>query len=500
MQKIKNNLSKNLIYFFVLIQILFDFLRTTEFVNIEVFNLSILELINTTFIILIFLITIFKNPHNIKKYILYFIVLIIYLGLHYYNTTLFNLSAYKNQNPNFLIESYHILITYGIPLLMLFSIMNTKVKKEDILKLLNYLALGISLVIIILNVFKLAKVAYGDGQVKYSIFNWFTYNGGNYEELTSKGWFFSTNQISAILFTLFPLTILSLLNEKKIINYVIAILQVIAMYMLGTKVATLGMFLSLVAIILINIFVPLIKGDKIEFKKNYPILIIFLLALLIFPISPLGYKYLKMETNKESIELTPDLEKITKLNCDSKQVINEEKDFIKEMVTKYQVEAHIPSYILNSYPVEYDYQYWCRFFQREEFPINDFRVMKNNILQSIYSRNNNKLDKYLGMGYSLGFTYNEQDYYYQFYIYGILGILVLVGPFYLISILGGILILKNFKLKLNVTNVTILMTPFMGLLVGFMSGHVLERTFPMIVVAIVTGLSYRYITETKKNA
>ena len=260
------------------------------------------------------------------------------------------------------------------------------------------------------------------------------------------------------------------------------------------------MFLSLVAIILINIFVPLIKGDKIEFKKNYPILIIFLLALLIFPISPLGYKYLKMETNKESIELTPDLEKITKLNCDSKQVINEEKDFIKEMVTKYQVEAHIPSYILNSYPVEYDYQYWCRFFQREEFPINDFRVMKNNILQSIYSRNNNKLDKYLGMGYSLGFTYNEQDYYYQFYIYGILGILVLVGPFYLISILGGILILKNFKLKLNVTNVTILMTPFMGLLVGFMSGHVLERTFPMIVVAIVTGLSYRYITETKKNA
>ena len=132
MQKIKNNLSKNLIYFFVLIQILFDFLRTTEFVNIEVFNLSILELINTTFIILIFLITIFKNPHNIKKYILYFIVLIIYLGLHYYNTTLFNLSAYKNQNPNFLIESYHILITYGIPLLMLFSIMNTKVKKEDI--------------------------------------------------------------------------------------------------------------------------------------------------------------------------------------------------------------------------------------------------------------------------------------------------------------------------------------------------------------------------------
>ena len=473
MQKIKNNLSKNLIYFFVLIQILFDFLRTTEFVNIEVFNLSILELINTTFIILIFLITIFKNPHNIKKYILYFIVLIIYLGLHYYNTTLFNLSAYKNQNPNFLIESYHILITYGIPLLMLFSIMNTKVKKEDILKLLNYLALGISLVIIILNVFKLAKVAYGDGQVKYSIFNWFTYNGGNYEELTSKGWFFSTNQISAILFTLFPLTILSLLNEKKIINYVIAILQVIAMYMLGTKVATLGMFLSLVAIILINIFVPLIKGDKIEFKKNYPILIIFLLALLIFPISPLGYKYLKMETNKESIELTPDLEKITKLNCDSKQVINEEKDFIKEMVTKYQVEAHIPNYV---------------------------RVMKNNILQSIYSRNNNKLDKYLGMGYSLGFTYNEQDYYYQFYIYGILGILVLVGPFYLISILGGILILKNFKLKLNVTNVTILMTPFMGLLVGFMSGHVLERTFPMIVVAIVTGLSYRYITETKKNA
>ena len=87
MQKIKNNLSKNLIYFFVLIQILFDFLRTTEFVNIEVFNLSILELINTTFIILIFLITIFKNPHNIKKYILYFIVLIIFLGLHYYNTT-----------------------------------------------------------------------------------------------------------------------------------------------------------------------------------------------------------------------------------------------------------------------------------------------------------------------------------------------------------------------------------------------------------------------------
>ena len=218
--KLKNNLDKILIYFFVLIQIIFDMLRTTSIVNFEIFGLSILELTNLVLVFLIFLIVLIKNPKHIKVYIIYFIILGIYMCLHYYNTTLFNIDAYKRQTPNFLSESYHILITQGIPLIMLLSIMNTKVSKEDITKLLTYLAFGISIFIVSLNILKLANLGYGSGQIKYTIFDWLTYNNNDYTALTSKGWFSSTNQISAILFMLLPITILLAFKERKGKNYI----------------------------------------------------------------------------------------------------------------------------------------------------------------------------------------------------------------------------------------------------------------------------------------
>ena len=73
--KLKNNLDKILIYFFVLIQIIFDMLRTTSIVNFEIFGLSILELTNLVLVFLIFLIVLIKNPKHIKVYIIYFIIL-----------------------------------------------------------------------------------------------------------------------------------------------------------------------------------------------------------------------------------------------------------------------------------------------------------------------------------------------------------------------------------------------------------------------------------------
>ena len=125
--------------------------------------------------------------------------------------------------------------------------------------------------------------------------------------------------------------------------------------------------------------------------------------------------------------------------------------------------------------------------------------MKTNILNSIYQKNNNKYDKWLGMGYTINYLYTEKDYSFQFYIYGIIGIIVLIGPFYFIILKNGIHILKDIKQKATIENLMLLMAPLVGLLTAYFSGHILERSFPMLIIAILTALSTKAIYEKEKD-
>ena len=491
-------LEKILIAIFIFIQIILDMLRKTNFVNIEILNISILELINIFLVLGIFGIVFLKNIKSLKKYILYFIILFLYLVLHYYNTTLFSAEAYPLQQANFLIETFHIFITYIIPFILLISIQESSIKKKDLIDIIKYFAFFMSFLIVILNFFKLSYQAYDNGNIiKYNFFDWFTYQGDNYYELTSKGLFYSGNQISAILLICLPITLLALYQEKKVKNYFFLGIQILAMYMLGTKVASLGIFLVFLAFFLIYIFSNLIT--KKEMQPIARIVTFAVVACACFLISPLGINYRMEKTESyEDLNKNPDFLKIYQLNCNSSD-LEKEREFIKQFIINYKESLNIPDYIYEAYPTELDLKYWCVFLHNEELPKNDYRIMKTNILNSIYQKNNNKYDKWLGMGYTINYLYTEKDYSFQFYIYGIIGIIVLIGPFYFIILKNGIHILKDIKQKATIENLMLLMAPLVGLLTAYFSGHILERSFPMLIIAILTALSTKAIYEKEKD-
>lgn len=489
-------LEKILIATFILIQIVLDMLRNTNFVNIEILNISILELINITLVLTIFIIALIKNKKNIKKYILYFLILGIYFILHHYNTTLFNQSAYSNQNPNFFIETYHIFINFVIPILTMFSICESHIKKKDLITIIKYFAFISSFLIVILNIFKFSYQSYDNGEfIKYNLFDWLTYNGNNYYELTSKGLFNSGNQMSAILLMCLPITLLSLYKEKSLKHYIFLSFNILAMYMLGTKVASIGVMLVFLYFFFVYIFCHLTNKKKLKPLNN--IIVYSIIACSIFLISPLAISYRMTEVvYYEDNSKNEDYQKMYSLNCNSN--LNQEKEFILNYIETYRDNLNIPDYILESYPVSDDLNYWCTFLNNKNLPINDYRVMKTNILNKIYKNNNNQYDKLLGMGNTLNFIYTEKDYIYQFYLYGIIGLIILIGPFYLVIIKNGIKILSNLKKLATIDNLMIIISPLLGLLIAYLSGHILERAFPLFIVAVLCSLSYKSINEKIK--
>lgn len=196
-----------------------DMLRTTNFKNIEVFNLALIELINIVLIGISFILTFFKiEKKKFIKIFVYFVILGIYIYLHYKNVLLFDKNIFQKANPNFFIETFYIIRVYLMPIVLMFILYENKdiFSKDYYFKIIKVIVSVICLSILILNILKLSYISYSETKefVKYNIFDYFKCRS-NYKLLTSRGWFDSANEISAILFMIFPINVYLFFKEQK---------------------------------------------------------------------------------------------------------------------------------------------------------------------------------------------------------------------------------------------------------------------------------------------
>ena len=104
-----------------------DMLRTTNFKNIEVFNFALIELINIVLIGISFILTFFKiEKKKFIKIFVYFVILGIYIYLHYKNILMFDKNIFQKANPNFLIETFYIIRVYLMPIVLMFILCENK--------------------------------------------------------------------------------------------------------------------------------------------------------------------------------------------------------------------------------------------------------------------------------------------------------------------------------------------------------------------------------------
>ena len=506
METIKKLVSKirlnYLVIIFFILQPIIDMYRTFFQDTISILGLAIEEVINIVYIGVMFVLIIYhvilieKRIKSLVKYAVYLLTVGIYMILHCINITKFNSNIYESANINFITEIYYIIRAYIIPIVLIYVIYHTYLTQKDFNKIIIPVTIIISGSIFITNLLGVSLVAYNAENVKIegNIFKWFSLTGNsNFAAYTSKGFFNSANQISALLFSLAPIVIKEAITKNKIRYYVLVAIQSISMIMIGTKTASFGILLILALMIFVTLFLYIIKLEKnINIKICIPILLLITMGTYaLYYTSPSRLKYCLEKTEREVVR--EDVGEITEEAKEEKK-INTLEDYIKTYAYNY----YIQDWFIEIYPVHNDEEFWNAIITRDKQLNIDNRNFKVNMINRIIDKNKNKLDSILGIGYTSNIPYTERDYIYQYYIFGAVGAILLIGIY--IGILGYCIvkILKDYKEKLNLENCSIAIAICCMLIAGYLSGHVWGMLINMYFISLYTGILLYNVKKPKE--
>lgn len=194
------------------------------------------------------------------------------------------------------------------------------------------------------------------------------------------------------------------------------------------------------------------------------------------------------EMDEEQIRYYENLKRDSKIfkKLDADVLDEEQKAFVLQYMKDYCGFFGISPFIIENYADADHAYFWTNYLQKT--PNNDYRVLKTMIFEDICRNNDNPLDKYLGLGYTLNYIYTEADYTHQFYSYGLLGVLVLIGPYFWALVYALCQAIRKFKDMFTLESAMYFSAPVLGLCVAKFSGHVLERQLPLLVVGMVMSI------------
>ena len=515
-----------LLILFVVIQPLLDiyYLYTDKVVNMIGFSPStIIRVIITALLVLLTLVTL-RNKKRWIFIISYIVIVGIYTILHVLNANSFYSLVPGNFGYSLAGELFYI-VRLMIPLSILFITYNMNISSDDFEKAIITILLLIAGTIVITNIFKVSLNSYTNETIKANIFGWFmgAYDKYNYSSLASKGIFNFANQIAALLVLLLPAMLAIYTKKSTVTNLFIIIITIIAMIMLGTKVALFGAIIEVFVFIAILIFMRIFKKEKTINKKN--MLMIGLSILVIgglFMKSPAINREIvarqvrinnsKIEVkgvedqSKEKIKTEPqkkdpldnidiiENENIDKLENKGMEQVTQpskgDKDAMIEYIEKNYKNLMVnEQFITQSYPYQYDPEFWVEIINLPVVDRLDWRNLEQRMLQRVMDINDNPMDKYLGITFVR--TQNifnlERDFLSQYYSIGILGVLVFLGPYIILPLICFIKMLMNFKEKFNIVSTSLCFAVLFALGVSYYSGNVIDALTVTIIMAFILG-------------
>ncbi len=520
------------IMIFLIIQPFVDIYRSLIGNKLEIFNISLVEIFNFVCIFYLLIISIYKYKNEILKYIksnkikviVISLIYVLFFVFHCINVLNFNTNILTGSSNNIFIEIYYILRTYILCLLLLMVVLFNKLGSYKIIKTLSFISFFISILIVLSNIFCIGFSSYNyyssnNYIIKGNIFSWFNnLNSINADSYTTKSFFYSTNQLSIMLFCLLIISILNIKISKTKSLYFTLIIKIVAMLMLSTKVCGLGVLLILGIAILIELLLPIIKKEKINFRLVFYFVLLIMVYLPLFINSPVYYKtqkYIENESQSEAIidsnenddeiiddeiiddEIIDDEiidENINNRKYDIFTLANkekltkmEEKIFIRELI-KYRPNLGIHIEYINLYPVQDNIDFWKYVVTLPQNERVNFRKFKTIIYQDVLNKNENKIsDIIFGIGYVSNFPYLEMDYIGQMIYFGIYGTLILIAPFIFCTIYYSIYLIKSyitngFRKTVNYKQIYILFSIGSYFLLSLITGHGFGNIFPMCIL------------------
>lgn len=458
-----------LVKLFIILQPIFDMV-TFFMLDMLGANITFGILIRMVFMLISLTYIFFGNENPYKGIILtYIISLLFVLG-----TSLIINYFYK---PTFIFISEVQWVTkisyFTVMLVSLFLLLtSTKAKgtSHDIIKA-TYIAMFILSISILVSVIT---------NTSSNTYEWVLYG--------YKGWFFSGNEIGAIISITFPLiTLYSIKKTKTIRDYkywMPTLLVAIIGFFLGTKVGFLSVSLTLLLTSLILIIKMLRKQVSVRYSGIF-IGATILIVIVISPFSP-GIQNFSVDMpipEKDKIIEEPDLTDENPLpdydedeNTDTNN--NSTEDEVRELPGV--LDSKIVNKVLSSRHFYFTRQY--------------FQFTEANILQKLF-----------GMGYSGNYVNTmktiEMDILDVFFSFGIVGSSLIFMPFLIGIFFIAKLIFTSFDFFYKIDNILLLISMSLGIGVSIIAGHVMfapaVSLYFSIPIAILLVESIRKLQEIK---
>lgn len=482
MKKIQDErLLRKIFFVFLIIQPILDcYLLYTDAV-IGFFHFSPTTIIRLLIIAFLFILLFFnrRSIANLKIIGIYGGVLLAYILAHHFIASGIDNSGYKTFSYSFVTEMFYI-IRMLLPIAVIFITYKLKPTKEEVIKLFLIVSAAISVIIVGSNIIMLSRTSYGSGFIKANVFHWFFNTEFMPKDLASKGWFNSANQISGLMYILFPICLYSLTEKITKSRLVITFMTMLSMIMLGTRVASYGWALMIVMVIVLYLFFTVIKKIKFEGKKFGCLFVLLALGCLIMTHAPI------VNTG-------------TVYNEDEKlQKMKDGKVSTKKML-KYIGMNEI--YYEEIYPYEEHEDFW-------EYVVYDVpatqRVGNRNsqqlITDDVAATYETVLTSTFGIGYSRfinAYLYLEKDFVVQYHTIGIVGILLFLVPYIIIA---GYYAFRKLKEKsFALFNSIMLAVLILPLCISYFSGHIVDELIITIYLGFIAGYLLSEGRKEKEN-
>ena len=466
----KKNLNlKNFIILFIIILPIFD---------LVFFYNKITTLIKIIFVLTLFIITLikYKDKKSIILFLIYFLIILLYFFIHNYHCTTLKIIEYNT----FKELLYFIKMT--TPFIFMYVVYKNILKANEINFIYKALILFISGSIVLSNLLCISLKSYTVGLIPTNIFHWFldAYENYNYMDLASKGWFYFANHIIAILIMFIPIMfyIYNKKNNKR--NLILFILLFLSLIMLGNKTSVFGSYIIIISILLLYLIFTKILKTEIFIKKIFLNLIII---ILIYPIfiyhSP---AYARVITKEGTLQNY-------KYNEPSKQTK------YSYILDNYKGKKIPEQFIMDSYSYKEDPDFWIKIFQYPESQRINYRFLEEQMLKRVIERNNNKYDKYFGIGYDrqMNIFNLEIDYKSQYYSVGLIGLIIFIFPYFLLL---GYFIIKIFNSKkFTLLNLLLIYSICLLLSIAYFTGNLLNSLSVTLPLSIIYGIILNRVKE-----
>lgn len=539
MKEINNSKIDKIKYYllisFIVIQPLLDtyYLYTDKVVNMFGFSPSTIIRVGITFVLVLLTLWTLRNKKSWMFIIGYCVLVAIYGIAHLMNANQFQSVVPGNFGYSLVSELLY-LVRLMIPLCILFITFNTKISVKDFENAIKIILILIAGTIVITNIFKVSMNSYTNEIIKDNIFGWFTgaYDVYNYSSLASKGIFNFANQIAALLVLLLPIMLVIYIRTNTISNLVTILLTVTAMVMLGTKVALFGAVIDVFVFIAAIAFIRVFKKENLMTYQNYIMLgtVMMLLGVLFTKAPALNRElvshYVRENNSKVEIigvedasdkkdeetkdkkdEETKENEPIVEEHIVIQPDKNDKSSMIEYIEKNYKNLMVGEHFITKSYPYQYDPEFWVDIVNLPVYERLNWRNIEQKMLQRVMDINDNPMDKYLGLTFTRTQNiYNlERDFISQYYSIGILGVLLFIGPYVLISLFCLAMIFIKFKERFTLFNSISCFAVLFALGVSYYSGNVLDSLTVTIILTFILGqilntvLDKNYIGKVDTN-